>query len=219
VLKGDTLPSWVTDPEVAFAIGVIGLILGVVGVVLTVRANRQSRADLSKLRNLIVEGVADVIGSRQSHAPINAQAATRPTDPEVPPGGPAARLPEPKRVGLPAGDLDSPQAKVGEYAGTANLTHAGSADLVVEQVGDGQANLKVFSWDDLDLVLVAELSNNSGAHFQIHDGEPAEVATLGLQEGLLVERRWTWKNNTFEEHAAATPGDPGAFTPTPDWLS
>jgi hypothetical protein len=216
-----TAPSslhWLTSPEAGLVIGVLGLISAFFGLFLSYRAEKKVAQNLSEERERIIKGVADVVGALQ---PPHPPAPRGESAPESSASARSAKPPRPTRSWPRDGPMDDSlagvdlQAQPGEYMGSIDVTGDGDPDLLVEQILQERASLKVFSWQEFDLVLIAELQNETGAHFHLRGS--SSIATLDWAEGKLVERVFTWSKGQFREDLNTELAEVEVFRKRPDW--
>ncbi len=205
--------QWLTSPEAGLVIGVLGLLGTLFGFFLSYRAEKKLAKNLSDERERIIKGVADVI-SALSPALIPANAIPKSGEPAASSGA-LSPSSEPNRPAGADRKGASPQARPGEYVGTIDVTGDGDPDLLVEQIQQGKASMKIFAWQEFDLVLVAELHNATGAHF--HPRDDSSIATLDWLEGKLVERIFTWHREKIRERVNTEPEDVEIFRQAPEW--
>lgn len=211
----NALEAWANEPLVALVIGAVGLIATVAGIALSLRgnkaareANEQLRQNISEERTHIVKairGVLTTLYGEEAHLiqPVD----TRPSPKafqriagdgvrsEVKAKAPPVKMPE---VAPPS--LRGPYRT--ELAGSADTTGDGSPDLLVEQHEEGRCELKVFSWNEFDLVLIGELVNSTGAHFLVEEYKSRPViVTLGEVGEEPVGQRYRWDGTKFSKES------------------
>jgi hypothetical protein len=215
------LPAWASDPQIAFAIAIFGLGATILGVVLTLGANRKNERNLAKLQLRIIDGVADVLAA-SGRLGVTPGATSSPSPISTPPKS-TAEAP-PYRAGgtdqaeqKAAASLLAVQNDFGEFAGTADVTGDGLPDLLVETVMHGETRIKVFSWNELDLELLAELRNQTGAHFLADKRTPSTLRTLDHDGAALIEKCFAWEGRDFAVTSSPAVGPSDEFLTRPSW--
>jgi hypothetical protein len=210
--------QWLTSPEAGLVIGVLGLVSTFFGFFLSYRAEKKVAGYMSEERERIIKGVADVVVALQPAPAPASRSKAAGGDSAVSRSAEPPRPARPQPIAQPAVDsyhgVDL-QAQPGEYVGTVDVTGDGDADLLVEQILQGRARLKIFSWQEFDLVLVAELQNETGSHFHPHG--TSSIATLDWADGSLVEKVFTWRKGQFQEVLNSEVSEVGVFRKQPDW--
>lgn len=220
------LHNWATQPDVAFSVGLCGLIATLAGVALGIRAsrvaadaNRQLAESIVEARQHIIKGVTDVFGvlpattspkSEGSAEPVAARPQSKPP--------PSMLEASQSATTIPINPDDAPNGKI-ESVGTADITRDGSPDLLVEQREPDRCVLRIFSWREFDLVLIGELANSTGAHFHLCDVPEGVIITLDRISKGLVERRFEWNGQAFDEEQEVPSSSSDRFFALPSWIS
>jgi hypothetical protein len=212
------------DPLLGLVVGAIGTIFTLLGIHIAARAQRRSTEQIQEMQRSLTATFAHAFADEQGAEgdglhPLHARAGNATSLPDTRASrraeSPVATASE---TAMPeTADQTFDVVASGKLAGTADLTTNGNSDLLLEHTAPGSGTLKIFTWADFDLVLAAELKNNTGAHFVIDSTEPQTVATLNRADGRLVEDIWLWRGDRLAKQDSKAPRDPSRFAVTPSW--
>lgn len=229
------LATWLEEPEVGLAIGVIGLVATVVGVLLTVRGVRVARDAEQRMGEVwratgesVLRGVETAL-FELLHSPApgepdrDVQPEARDQRAEPSPNLPLAEPAFQQTTSPPKRDLRSHAADGGmTFVGLADVTNDGVQELLVQRHRpDGGVELKVFAWEELDLVVIGDFANSSGASFTVEGTDYTVIVTLDRDTVDLgpemVEVRYRWADGTFVRSICPQVAPSRAYYERPAW--